>query len=178
MRNRHRHPLLSACAALLLCGYCAPLRADIAGPDSLPDRLSGLWRISLCVGHGHSWIRLQNTETGEVHTLARYVKGCGGESDWRQGRRTWPGAPACGVIWDQDLKFEVGVRRDGRIIRSCYVRDPCIYRGRMNGYGHCVVRMNCVTYARDAWCHYSGEWYDLPPVALPCGLEAAVCGKR
>jgi hypothetical protein len=173
-----RRLMVLLAAALLLSGRSATLHAAIAGPGDLPAQLPGWWRVSLCSACGHTWIRFEHADTGELHTLGRYTKAFGGEFDWRTGRWVWPHAPACGVIWDIDLKFDVGVRTDGRILRTCYVCNPRIYRGRANGYGHCGVRMNCTTYARDAWYFYAGEWHDLPPIALPSALAKSVIRRR
>lgn len=177
MSRTARRLVVIITGALLLPGDGVPLHAGIAGPDELPVQLPGLWRVSLCRACGHNWIRFEHAETRELHTLGRYTKGFGGEFDWRTGRWVWPHAAQCGVTWDMDLKFEVGVRRDGRILRTCYVWNPWIYRGRANGYGHLGVRMNCTTYARDAWHFYTGEWYDLPLIATPCALEKKVCQR-
>lgn len=169
-RSLRRLRLAVACTCLLSVAN-APSFAQIVGPDALPACLPGLWRVSLCASWEHNWIRLENMETGELHTLGRYFQGTGAEFDRRTGQQVWPAAPACGVIWDMDLKFHRGVRADGRVLRTCDVRNPRIYRGHANGYGHGVIRLNCVTYARDAWHFYTGEWYALPPIALPCALE-------
>ena len=50
------------------------------------------------------------------------------------------------------------------------VNHPVIYRGALNGFGHLGVRVNCVTYARDAWYFYTREYYSLPPIASPRSL--------
>ena len=171
MRGTLRRPILMACCAFALGVAGAPASGRIVGPDELPECLPGLWRVSLCAGCGHTWILLRNPETGEFHTLGRYGTGFGGEHDCRTGKRVWPAAPDCGVIWDIDRKFHCGVRKDGRVLRSCYVRNPRIFRGTFDGHGHCGVRVNCVTYARDAWHFYSGEWYALPPIATASALE-------
>ena len=177
MRIPLSHRLIPIVAAgLILAVAETSLQAAIVGPDHLPAQLTGVWRVSLCVTHRHSWIVFQHAETGELHTLGRYVKGLGGRTDWCTCRRLWPGAPACGVTWDIDVKYHNGLQRRGRILRSCHVRNPCIFRGENNGYGHGGVCMNCATYARDAWHYYSGEWYSLPPIATPCALERQVCG--
>ena len=154
------------------------LDAQILGPSQLPTQLSGLWQVSLCTSCTHAWIRFQHTTTGEVHTLGRYTRGFGGVIDWRTCQRQWPAAPASGVIWDQDLKFEWLLRSDMHTLRSCHVWNPCIFHGQNDGYGHCGLRMNCTSHARDAWHYYSGEWYDLPPLELPCAIEKAVWGQR
>jgi hypothetical protein len=176
MRRALRQARLIALCALILSVAGRSLRAEIAGPAALPAQLPGLWRVSLCASRNHTWIRLENMQTGELHTLGRYFPGMGAEYDQRTGQQIWPGAPACGVTWDIDRKYHNGVRTDGRVLRMCYVRNVPVYRGHANGYGHCIVRMNCVTYARDAWHYYSGEWYWLPPVTMPSALERSVCG--
>jgi hypothetical protein len=177
MSGLHRAIVVVVSGAVLLSAAPAPLQGAIAGPAGLPLQLPGLWRISLCVSRGHAWIRFQHVETGEVHTLARYAGGFGGELDWRTLRSTWPRARCCGVVWDHDLKYDLGVRTDGCALRCGYVWHPRIYRGRANGHGHCVVRMNCATFARDAWHFYTGEWYDLPLIATPSALQRSVCQR-
>lgn len=175
MSRSLRYVLVIVGGALVLSGAGRPLHGQIAGPDGLPAQLPGLWRVSLCVSHQHAWICFQHHETGAVHTLGRYSRCVGGEFDWRTCRRTWPNSPGCGVIWDIDRKYHIGVRTDGCELRSCYVWNSCIYRGHANGYGHWVIRVNCTDYARDAWHYYSGEWYDLPLIAMPCHLRNGVC---
>jgi hypothetical protein len=176
MRSALRQALLTLSCALALSAAAGPLHASIAGPDALPACLPGLWRVSLCASRNHTWIRLENMQTGELHTLGRYFQGLGAEYDARTGRQKWPSVRASGVTWDIDLKYHNGVRTDGRVLRTCCVRNARVYRGHANGYGHCVVRMNCVTYARDAWQFYSGERYPLPPIAMPAALERSVSG--
>jgi hypothetical protein len=172
-----RRFLVVICGALTLSCAIAPVHGQILGPDQLPRQLPGLWRINLCVSWDHAWIYFEHAEIGERHTLGRYTRGFGGEFDWRTGRWIWPHAPACGVVWDMDLRFHAGVRSDGCVLRTCYVWHPRIYRGRANGYGHCGIRMNCATYARDAWHFYAGERYALPLIATPRALRNSVCGS-
>ena len=115
--------------------------------------------VSLCVGDTHAWIRYQNVETGEVHTCGRYGRGFGSLTDSRTGQRLWPAAGSSGVQWDMDMMYDHGLRSDMRILRSAVVNNPVIYRGALNGFGHLGVRVNCVTYARDAWYFYTREYY-------------------
>lgn len=157
---------------LLLATAQGAARAEIHGPSQLPEKLHGLWMISLCVGDTHAWIRYQNLETGEVHTCGRYGRGFGSVRDARSGRLLWPAARHSGVQWDMDMMYDRGVRKDMEVLRSTIVRDPVIYRGTWNGFGHLGIRINCVTYARDAWYFYTQEYYPLPPIASPRALAA------
>jgi hypothetical protein len=168
-----------AFVSVLLAAVCSPaaVQGQIRGPSELPKRLTGIWDISLCVGETHTWIRFQNVETGEVHTCGRYAKGFGGISDKDSGVPLWPPAPEGGVIWDMDLLYEHGVRQDKRVLRVVRVLDPEVYRGRLNGYHHFGVRMNCTTYARDAWYFYTGEYYHLPLIASPDALATQVMNR-
>lgn len=147
-------------------------RGEIHGPTGLPDRLHGLWMISLCVGDTHAWIRYQNLETGEVHTCGRYGRGFGSVKDALSGRQLWPAARHSGVQWDMDMMYDRGVRTDMKVLRSTIVRDPVVFRGSLRGFGHLGIRLNCVTYARDAWYFYTREYYPLPPIASPRALGA------
>jgi len=153
------------------------VRGQIRGPSELPGRLAGAWEISLCVGDSHAWIRFQNVETGEVHSCGRYGKGFGGITDKISGLSVWPPAHVGGVLWDMDRMYELGLRRDKRVLRVVQVANPVIYRGAFNGYGHCGVRMNCTTYARDAWWFYTGEYYHLPLIASPDALQTQVMNR-
>jgi hypothetical protein len=147
-------------------------RGEIRGPAELPAQLLGVWDISLCVSDSHAWIRYENVQTGEVHTCGRYGRGFGGITDKISGKEVWPAAPTGGVLWDQDLLYEFGCRPDKRVLRVVRMENPPIYRGAFHGRGHLGVRINCATYARDAWYFYSGEYYCLPMIASPDALEA------
>ncbi len=164
-------------AMLAVTCLTGTVRGQIRGPSGLPIQLVGIWDISLCVGTTHSWIRFENVETGEVHTCGRYGKGFGGITDKSSGAAVWPAAPAGGVIWDMDLLYEHGVRQDKRVLRVVRVLNPLIYRGLLNGYHHFGVRINCTTYARDAWFFYTGEYYHLPLIASPDALGVQVLNR-
>jgi len=160
----------------LLAGVCltADVHGQIRGPSELPQQLAGVWDISLCVGDTHAWIRFENVESGEIHTCGRYGKGFGGITDRISGMSLWPPGPAGGVVWDMDLLYEHGIRSDKRMLRVVRVSNPVVYRGSLNGYHHFGVRMNCTTYARDAWYFYTGEYYHLPAIAAPHALASQV----
>lgn len=164
-------------AVLLLVAFLASPAdaACIVGPDQMPARLTGEWKVSLCESSSHNWIRYENTETGEVHTAGRYAKGFGGIKKSWTCRQSWPKAPVSGVIWDIDLKHEAEVRQGVYVLRSCYVSDPVVYRGTNCGHGHCCLRRNCTTHARDAWCFYSGEYYRLGMIHSPGALRRQIC---
>ncbi len=168
----HRFP--SLCALLLLACASTANAVCILGPDDMPRQLCGVWKISLCGSDYHNWMRYQNVETGVVHTVGRYGKGFGGATDPCTGCETWPSAPVCGVIWDIDLKYEPAVRRGEHVLRSCYVRNPFIHRGGLDGHGHCGLRLNCTTHVRDAWHCYTGEYLCLPPLHTPHALERSL----
>jgi hypothetical protein len=170
-----RGAFVGACVAV--ASLIATAHAQIRGPSELPERLVGIWDISLCVGDTHSWIRFQNVETGEVHTCGRYGKGFGGITDKSSGALLWPAAPVGGVLWDMDLLYEQGLRQDKRVLRVVRVLDPVVYHGRLGGYHHFGVRMNCTTYARDAWFFYTGEYYHLPLIASPDALATQLMNR-
>jgi hypothetical protein len=150
---------------------------QIHGPARLPRQLSGDWLVSLCVSDTHAWIRYQNIETGEVHTCGRYGRGFGSINDSRTGQRLWPAAGSSGVQWDMDMMYDQGLRLDMQVLRSTIVRNPIIYRGAFHGFGHLGIRINCATYARDAWYFYTREFYSLPPIASPRALaDQALAG--
>jgi hypothetical protein len=153
--------------------FCLPAGQTVwvcpQGPDNIPCCLEGVWKVSLCIESylgkcGHTWMRFENTETGEVHTTARYIKGYGGVRDIDTGCWMYRPAKVSGVQWDLDMKREhlIGSRRAH--IVTTLVENPRIFRGRNNGYGHGRTVNNCVTYTRDAWHYYTGEYYKLPPL--------------
>lgn len=164
-------------AGLIFTCFACTARGQVRGPSELPKQLVGIWDISLCVGDTHAWIRFQNVETGEVHTCGRYGKGFGGITDKASGAPLWPAAPTGGVLWDMDLLYERGLRQDKRVLRTVRVLNPLIYRGFFDGHHHFGVRMNCTTYARDAWFFYTGEYYHLPLIASPDALATQVSQK-
>lgn len=145
------------------------------GPEQLPERLSGEWTVSLCVKTSHAWIRFENDESGEVHTLGSYKKGAGGVRDPRSFRWLHPPVTTSGVQWDIDLRHEEEVANGNYRLLNVRVKDPVIFRGHKNGFGHGGYRNNCTTYARDAWHFYSRQWYELPFVETPKSLYEAVC---
>jgi hypothetical protein len=165
-----RPALLTGLLAMALCPCGA--HGQIHGPSRLPRQLSGLWVVSLCVSDTHAWIRYQNVETGEVHTCGRYGRGFGSITDSHTGQRLWPAARSSGVQWDMDMMYDHGLRMDMKVLRSTLVRNPIIYRGALHGFGHLGIRINCVTYARDAWYFYTLEYYLLPPIASPGALAS------
>lgn len=132
---------------------------QILGPDEMPCRLPGRWKITLCIlidcpDIGHTWLRYQNLDTGEVHTVGRYMKGRGGDE-------CTPAAPVSGTIYDIDLKRESTLYCPDVYRISCLVNDPIVYKGANCGWGHGGVRNNCVTHCRDGWCYFTHEYYPL-----------------
>ena len=65
-----------------------------------------------------------------------------------------------------------------KVLRSVVVRNPTIYRGALHGYGHLCVQLNCATYARNSWYHYTGEYYRLPLIATPWSLANRVKNRQ
>ncbi len=143
------------------------------GPEVVPDRLSGDWRVSLCVKEGlhrgHAWIRYENVRTGEVHTIGRFQKNVRPTRRRSTGELLYPRTKVSGLHWDYDWRYEHEVRQGEYIVESVYVRDPWIFE-HDDPYGHRTLRDNCVTYARDAWEYYSGQRYELSLVHTPEGF--------
>lgn len=137
-----------------------------SGPDAVPCQLPGPWKVSLCIESrygkcGHTWIRFEHAETGEVHTVSRYLKGTGGIVDAQTGQWMYEPAEVNGIQWDHDLSREHLIGTTDVCLVTARVENPRVYRGANDGYGHGVVVNNCVTHARDAWFYYSGEKYPL-----------------
>jgi hypothetical protein len=149
------------------------------GPDQFPERLSGRWLLSLCVSqdHAHAWIRFENVETGELRSISRYHMLVGGWFDRRQMRWIYPPTVRPGLSMDRDQRYEEDVLQGGTLLAFRYVDDPPIFIGG-GPYGHGVIRNNCVTYARDAWYFYTGEFYELPMLHTPSDLLEAVAGRH
>lgn len=143
------------------------------GPEVVPDRLSGDWRVSLCVKEGlhrgHAWIRYENIRTGQVHTVGRFQKNVRPTRRRSTGEVLYPRTRVSGLHWDYDWRYEHEVRQGQYIVGSVLVRDPWIFE-HDDPYGHRTLRDNCVTYARDAWEYYSGQRYDLSLVHTPEGF--------
>ena len=143
------------------------------GPEKVPRQLFGTWNVSLCVKaglhRGHAWIRYQNVETGEVHTVGRFQKNVR-PTKRRSSRVTlYPRTKESGLHWDYDWRFEHEVRQGKHVVGSVVVRDPLIF-GYEDADGHGVIRDNCITYARDAWQYYSGQQYQLAVIHTPEGF--------
>lgn len=147
----------------------APGLTQALGPDAIPEQLPGVWRVGLCIkGSTHAWIRFENVNTGEVHTVGRYAILAGGR----------PPVTRSGLQWDRDLRREEDVRAGKYLLLTVEITDPKIYRGLTNGYGHGLIKNNCATYARDAWRHYSGETYRLSFIETPQDLLARVLERH
>lgn len=149
------------------------------GPEEFPERLPGQWLLSLCVSrdHAHAWLRFENVETGEVRSISRYHLFVGGWFD--RGRMQWVYPPTfrTGLSMDRDQRYEADVLEGGTLLAYRYVNDPPIFLGS-GPYGHGVIRNNCVTYARDAWYFYTGEYYELPLLHTPSDLAEAVAARH
>jgi hypothetical protein len=84
-----------------------------------------------------------------------------------------------GVQWDLDMQQEYLIGSRQVFIVTTLVENPRIYRGRNNGYGHGCIVNNCVTYARDAWHYYSGEYYVLHSGCHTADtLQRAICRQH
>jgi hypothetical protein len=143
------------------------------GPDELPQRLSGAWKITLCVRGTHCWLRLESLATGEIHTLSRYRYGWGEHRD-EADRLVAPAAVVSGVQWDQDLYYEFVDRNPWDRLLSLVVSNPVVYRGQGEAHGYNSVTNNCATYVRDAWQFYGGRRYDMLVPHLPSDLRDAI----
>lgn len=173
-----QHDIRPAVIAAFLLLAAGAGKVEPKGPNELPKRLEGLWKVSLCINPAHCWIRFEQTETGEVHTLGRYPKGVGGKRDPETGEWLWPDAELAGLQWDLDLQHEQEVQQGKYRLLSVLVKNPPIYRGRTNGFGHGYWHNNCATYARDAWHYYSGEGYPLPRIHTPDDLLLEVLQRH
>lgn len=149
------------------------------GPEELPHALPGRWLVSLCASrnHGHTWIRFENVETGEVRSISRFHILVGGWFDRNRMRWHYPPTWRTGLSMDRDQRYEEHVQEGGIILLFAYVEDPPIFIGS-GPYGHGVVRNNCVTYTRDAWYFYTGEHYELPGIHSPTDLIDAVAERH
>ncbi len=147
------------------------------GPDEIPESLPGRWKVSLCIkAPGHAWIRYENLDTGEVRSISRYHLLVGGWADKKHLRWHYPPTTKSGLYMDREQGLER--RRDGQyLLLSTIIDDPVIYRGD-GTHGHGMLVNNCVTYTRDAWHDYTGEWYDLPPAHAPADLRHAVLTRH
>lgn len=140
-----------------------PVRSPL-GPDELPESLPGRWQVSLCLNteHSHAWIRFQNLETGEVRTVSRFHLLVGGWFDARELHWNYGVTTQTGVYMDREQSLEKGVREGKYVLLTSTVENPRIFKGENDGHGHGVKTNNCVTYSRDAWYQYTGEYYPLP----------------
>ncbi|MCZ6665217.1 MAG: hypothetical protein O7B81_07925 [Gammaproteobacteria bacterium] len=164
-------------AFLFLTGVSDRIWAEPKGPMDLPERLEGLWKVSLCINHGHCWIRFENRETGEIHTMGRYPRKTGGRRD-EQGQLIGPHAKVSGIQWDLDLKYEPDVQNGKYLLLSVLVKNPPVYRGRGNGFGYSTLRNNCASFARNAWHYYSGDGYPLARIPTPEDLRLEVLKRH
>ncbi len=146
-------------------GPLPPLRRPM-GPDELPVQFQGAWKVSICTTRHHAWIRFENVESSETHTLGRFVKGVSGLRD-STGKQITPDVGQSGVYMDMDLMFEDEIRRGRCILLSVVVENPMIYRGANRGFGYTLCRRNCTSFARSAWEFYSGEHYTHPLLDMP-----------
>jgi hypothetical protein len=157
-------------------GESVPPNFRPGGPSDVPDKLDGTWQVSIVVGGGHAYIRYENTETGETHTVGNYEHGYGGRID-ANGRVIIPPVTLPGLQWDQDMKKEAGFKGDLFQSRTVVIKDPVIYKDstpfEYGWYGD-----NCTTYAKDAWHFYTGEVYFIVGPDVPGYLESAIKFKN
>jgi len=153
----------------------APAVRRPIGPADLPEQLPGRWQISLCVSddNGHAWIRFQNAETGEIRSIGRFHLLVGGWFD--RGRLRWNYLPTfrTGLYMDREQRREPELADGSEILRTAWVENPRVYIAS-GVRGHALVRNNCVTYARDAWRFYTGEYWELPAIHTPKSLRESV----
>jgi len=136
----------------------------------LPRKLSGTWKVSIVtltadqIGDcSHSYIRFENVETKEVHTLSKYPPldyGFVSPSDpnaWVNPRGSK------GVYWDYDLIYEKFVKSGQARMRSVDIVDPVLFFGKQpNDYT--LGFDNCTTFAEQAWYFYAKEQFiDITP---------------
>lgn len=158
--------------------FAAPVVHRPLGPDKIPDSLPGRWKVSLCITtRGHCWIRYENVETGEIHSVSRYHLLVGGWPDPKRFRWHYPPTTKTGLYMDREQSIEHRRKDDQYLLLSTVIDDPVIYKGE-DARGHGMIVNNCVTHTRDAWHFYTGEWYDLPPAHAPADLRRAVLIKH
>jgi len=143
------------------------------GPGQIPCQLFGLWRVSVCCKKAHTWIRYENVDTGEVHSISRFKRGAGQLKDECTGETIVPGVCSSGLWWDQDLRFEPEVRNGQFLLISVLIKDPLIYQSHQQD-GYRLRGNNCTSYVAEAWAFYSGEKYCLPGAILPRRLGKAL----
>lgn len=145
--------------------------------------LPGRWLVSLCVSRnrGHTWIRFENVETGEVRSISRFHLFVGGWFDRERGRWNYGPTWRTGLHMDRDQRYEADIADGGGaggiILLFTYIDDPPIYVGG-GVTGHGVVRNNCVSYTRDAWYFYTGELYELPGIHSPTDLINSIAERH
>lgn len=146
------------------------------GPDELPDSLPGRWKVSLCVmvKPAHAWIRYENVETGEVRSISRFHLLVGGWYDKKEKQWNYGLTTKTGVYMDREQSIEHKYPQSRFLLLSSYVDNPKIYKGDHKGRGHGMAVNNCVTYTRDAWYFYTGEYYALTRFHEPSELRGAV----
>ncbi len=146
---------------------CPPRR--LLNPDQMPCRLKGTWKITMvlevdCNQFGHAYLRYENVDTGEFHTIGRYCRGWGNARELIGNPSPVGPSPFSGVVWDLDAAREPEYQARKFYAISTVKTDPFVLRGINGGWGHGGLVNNCNTHVRDAWHCYTGEWYDLCPV--------------
>jgi hypothetical protein len=124
--------------------------------DGLPSSLPGTWTVHLCIAGEQSWIRLENAQSGEFHTLS------------------YSGQSQTGIQWDLDVQREIELKSIEHIRASVTVQNPRIFRGATKARNYGLSPGNCAGFTRDAWYFYSGEWYPLPSPPSAAALRELV----
>ncbi|MCC7423877.1 MAG: hypothetical protein IT428_26735 [Planctomycetaceae bacterium] len=150
-----------------------------ASADEIPESLPGRWKVTLCVmvHPGHAWIRFENVETGEVRSISRFHYLVGAWYDRENRHWHYPPTIKAGVWMDREQSIEYQPEkypREKYVLLSTYVDNPRLYKGKGDGRGHGMAVNNCVSYSRDAWYFYTGEYYGLTRIHDPQELVRAV----
>jgi hypothetical protein len=135
--------------------------------------------VTLCclANPGHAWIRFENVETGEVRSISRFHYLVGAWFDKENKRWNYPPTLKAGVWMDREQSVEFQPKkypREKYVLLSTYVDNPKLYKGKNDGHGHGMAVNNCVSYSRDAWYFYTGEYYGLSRIHDPQELIRAV----
>ena len=137
-------------------GVRGPAAPAAAALDPVPSSLPGTWKVHLCIAGQQSWIRLEQAQSGEFHTLSR------------------SGQNPSGVQWDLDVQRESQLTSLDHIRASITVQNPRIFRGNDKGRTYAPSPGNCAGFTRDAWYFYSREWYPLPSPPSAAALRELV----
>jgi hypothetical protein len=148
------------------------------GPDDLPDRLAGRWRISLCVSddNGHAWIRFENADSGDVRSVGRYHLLVGGWFD--RGKRRWNYLPTfrTGLHMDREQRREPDLVDGSEMLRTAWVEDPPLFVGGDRGTSIPANTGRCPPSTRPRACarqSIAGWWGASREAVTPCSSDRA-----